>query len=137
MKPLTLHIYIKNMLTLLLLLIVFMLLTYRYRISYAIIEASSIFVFLLQILHGWILLPSLSLVQSPKRALVTGIFNGLVLSLAARVGIAINWILWSSKREIDWSDIFTGVWWLYFAMMFTGIIVEVIGRHIKRSGTKE
>jgi hypothetical protein len=91
------------------------------------IQAVTIFVPLMIVFHCWIALPLEKCKQSFRLAILTGFFSGIILTLVARTGQALSFLLLSSHRNlVTMIHIFSGFRQLYLWMALLGIVCMLV-----------
>ncbi len=85
--------------------------------------ATMFFVPLFLLQHCYLLFAAEKSEQSFKLSILTGSFSGIVMTLAARVGLVLNYFLWSpDKKMLTLIRIFVDFWQLYLLMALFGIL---------------
>jgi hypothetical protein len=96
-----------------------------YKGEYLLIRAVTIFVLWAIPLHCYMLFVLYE--QSFKLSVLTGFFSGTVLTLAARMGLALSYLLLASDRKLGTLiNIFGDSWQIYLWMGLLGIVCMLV-----------
>ena len=91
------------------------------------IQAVTIFVPLMIVFHCYTLFALEKCKQSFRLSILTGFFSGIILTLVARTGLALSFLLLSSDRNMGTViHIFSGFWQLYLWMALLGIVCMLV-----------
>jgi hypothetical protein len=131
MNDLTLRVYLKNLLGVSIIWIICLMIFiigYGHRGEYLPIQAMTIFIVPLAMIQHCIMLFTLGKsAQSFKLSILTGFFSGTILALVVRVGLGLNYLLWSSNRNIGTLiTIFGDSWQIYLWMGLLGIVCMLV-----------
>jgi len=98
-----------------------------HKVEYQSIQAITILVSLMIPYHCCTLFMMEKCKLSFGLSIVTGFFSGIILTLAARTGLALSFLLLSSDRNMGTViHIFSGFWHLYLWMALLGIVCMLI-----------
>jgi|GEM_PF-6259195 len=123
--------YLKSLLidsTFLIILLMVFVICYGYKGDYLFIfQATNIFIIIFVPLMLWQQCRFLYVVEkyrlSFKLAIVMGLFSGIVLAFAVKIGQALNYLLWASNKTTETLiHIFVDFWQIYLWMGLLGII---------------
>lgn len=130
MKSLTTKAYFKSMLLGSVMMVVSAMVgnvAYGHKVEYQPIQAITILVSLMILYQRQILFMLEKCKLSFKLSILTGVFSGIILTLAARTGLALSFLLLSSNRSMRTViHIFSGFWHLYLWMALLGIVCMLI-----------
>lgn len=87
------------------------------------IAVATLLVLVLIPYHSYMVTKVLSCKLSAKTAFVAGLLSGVLLAAAGRMGLAINYLIFSSEREFGIViHNLTDAWWIYLVITVWGIM---------------
>ena len=125
------QVYLKNLLgvsTIWIICLMVFIIGHGHKGEYLPIQTMTIFIVSLAMIQHCLMLFKLEKSeQSFKMSILKGFFSGTILALAVRVGLALNYLLWSSNREIrTLIAIFGNSWQIYLWMGLLGIVCMLV-----------